>query len=155
MTDLTELLDPSAVVAGMAVPNRKALFHRLGLLAEPATGLDARHVADRLAEREKLGTTGFGGGFAMPHARIEGLSRVTGFFVLLARPVDFSAIDDLPIDLVFALLSPADAGARHLKALAHVSRAFRDRDVRARLRGAQSRDALYALLSEIDARDAA
>lgn len=155
MTDLTDLLNPDAVLADMPVAGKKKLFAQLGQAAHRAWGLDARQVADSIAERERLGTTGFGSGIAIPHGRIDGIDRVRGLFVRLAQPVDFDAIDDAPVDLVFMLLSPADAGAEHLKALARVSRAMRDRAFAEKLRGAANGDALYALLAGVEARDAA
>jgi PTS system nitrogen regulatory IIA component len=155
MTDLSDLLVPEAVVSALGSANKKSLFQQLGAIAAKAYGLDAKIVADRLSDREKLGSTGFGGGIAIPHAKLEGLRHVTGVFVRLPQPVDFAAVDDLPVDLVFMLLSPAGAGAEHLKALARVSRTLRDRAFAAKLRGAGSPDALYALLAGVEARDAA
>lgn len=155
MTDLSDLLEPHAVLANVAVGTKRALFTTLAGVAAAAWPLDAGIVADALAAREKLGTTGFGGGIAIPHARIDGLASVRGVFARLARPIDFAAVDELPVDLVFMLLSPPDAGADHLKALARVSRRLRDRAFAQKLRGAGSRDALYALLTAVEARDAA
>lgn len=155
MDDFTQFLGSDALVADLAVPHKKALFQALGGLAERALGLDARQVCDCLNERERLGTTGFGGGVAIPHGRIEGLGGICAAFVRLAKPIDYGAIDDLPVDLVFMLLSPADAGADHLKALAQVSRRLRDRSFVAKLRGASSPDALYALFANPETRDAA
>lgn len=155
MIDLSDLLASEAVAAGMGVASRKKLFHELGALAERAYGVDARAVAERLAQREKLGSTGFGGGVAIPHARIDGLRQVVAAFVRLEQPVDFGAVDGLPVDLVFMLLSPVGAGAEHLKALARVSRRLRDPGFAAKLRGAGSADAIYALLAGVEARDAA
>ena len=155
MTELSDLLVPDAVVAGMSVGTKKALFAALGAAAARAYDLDAAQVAARLAEREKLGSTGFGGGIAIPHGKIEDLRAVTGVFARLPQPVDFNAVDELPVDLVFMLLSPVSAGAEHLKALARVSRALRNRAFAAKLRGAGSPDALYALLTGVEARDAA
>jgi PTS system nitrogen regulatory IIA component len=153
--DLTEFLDGDAIVADLAVANKKALFQALGGIAERSMGLNAKEVVDRLNERERLGTTGFGGGVAIPHGRMEGLRGIRGAFVRLEKPIDYGAIDDLPIDLVFMLLSPADAGADHLKALAQVSRKLRDRALVANLRGAVTPDALYALFAHTETRDAA
>ena len=124
-------------------------------MAERQLGLDARHVAERLADRERLGSTGFGGGVAIPHGKVDGLDRVVGLFAKLAQPIEFAAIDDMPVDLVFLLLSPPEAGADHLKALARVSRRLRDRAFVAKLRGAGSADALYALFAGSETRDAA
>lgn len=155
MTDLSDVLAPEAVAAGLSAANRKKLFQELGQIAARAYGLDPRAVSDTLAEREKQGSTGFGGGVAIPHGRIEGLQQMLGAFVRLERPVDFAAVDALPVDLVFMLLSPAGAGDEHLKALARVSRRLRDRGFAAKLRGAASPDAIYALLTGVEARDAA
>lgn len=155
MTDLSDLLVPEAVASALPAGNKKTLFQQLGSVAARAYALDAKGVADKLAEREKLGSTGFGGGIAIPHARIEGLRGVIAIVARLPQPIDFAAVDELPVDLVFALLSPVGAGAEHLKALARVSRRLRDRAFAAKLRGAGSEDALYALLAGVEARDAA
>ncbi len=156
MTDLNLLFSPGAVVSGLPALNKKILFQQLGRLAETAHGIPAATVIERLTERERLGSTGFGGGVAIPHGKIDGLDRIVGVFARLAEPVDFAAIDDLPVDLVFMLLSPVDAGADHLKALAQVSRILRDRVLVAKLRGAANDDALRALVvGGSDARDAA
>lgn len=146
MTDLSDLLAPEAVLADVAAGNTRALFAKLATTAASAWELDPAALADRLRDREKLGTTGFGGGIAVPHVRVDGLTAVRGVFARLARPLAFAAVDDLPVDLVFALFSPPEAGAEHLKALARVSRRLRDRGFAQKLRGAGSRDALYALL---------
>ncbi|WP_448662754.1 PTS sugar transporter subunit IIA [Sphingomonas sp. CJ20] len=155
MTELNDLLTSEAVLSGVSAANKKNLFQQLGAAAARAYGLDARAVADRLAEREKLGSTGFGGGIAIPHGKLDGLRRVCGVFATLTHPIDFGAVDELPVDMVFMLVSPTGAGAEHLKALACVSRHLRDRNFAAKLRGAGSPDALFALLARVEARDAA
>ena len=136
----------------IAVParNKKALFAHLGMRFADRLGVPAASVTACLSERERLGTTGFGGGVAIPHGKLEGLDAIVGHFVRLAEPLEFDAVDRLPVDLVFALLSPPDAGAEHLKTLAAVSRTLRDEAMRAKLRGARSPDAVYALLAERD-----
>jgi len=154
MTDLSDLLHLDAVQTDVGAPGKKQLFAYLAQLLAGPLAVDPRLLADRLAERERLGSTGFGNGVAIPHARLAGLPAVTGAFVRLAQPIDFQAVDGLPVDLVFALASPVDAGADHLKALARVSRRLRDVPLLAKLRGAGSREALFALLSD-GARDAA
>jgi nitrogen PTS system EIIA component len=155
MTDLQDILRPGAAVSALVAPTKKALFHQLATLAEAAHGVDSALVVERLTERERLGSTGFGGGVAIPHGKIDGLDRVVGVVARLAHPVDFASIDDEPVDLVFMLLSPTDAGADHLKALAQVSRVLRDRSFVAKLRGAASDDALLALFDGGETRDAA
>lgn len=155
MTDLSDLVTPDSIVTGEGVASKKALFQQIASLAVTRLGVDPGSVIERLGERERLGSTGFGGGIALPHAKIAGLNEVAGFFIRLPQPIEFQAIDHLPVDLVFALLSPSDAGAEHLKALARVSRRMRERTFVAKLRGAGSADAIYALLAGVEARDAA
>jgi nitrogen PTS system EIIA component len=155
MNDIADILTFDRVDAGMTVPNKKGLFQLLAAAAARRIGLEAKTIAAALTDREKIGSTGFGGGVAVPHARIAGLDGVFGYFARLTAPVDFRSVDKLPVDLVFLILSPPDAGADHLKALAAVSRVLRDRNIAAKLRGARSRDALFALLSGLESRDAA
>lgn len=146
MADLADLLTPAAVAAGASVSARKPLVTVAAELVAAAHDLDKTEVTARLTAREQLGSTGFGGGVAIPHAKLDGLTAPVGAFLRLAKPVAFGAVDHLPVDLVFVLLSPADGGAEHLKVLARVSRTLRDAAFVAKLRGAGSADALYALL---------
>jgi len=155
MDDLSDLLGPDAILSGLIVPNKKALFQQLAAAAAKLTGADPRVIVERLVERERLGSTGFGGGVAIPHGKIDNLDHVVGIFAQLASPIDFQAIDDMPVDIALLLLSPPDAGVEHLKALARISRKLRDKAFVAKLRGAGSPDAIYALLAHTDTRDAA
>ena len=149
------LLNIEAVRIDVPAAAKKALFVQLGNLAASVFDLEPGDVAERLSAREKLGSTGFGNGVAIPHARMPGLVQVRGMLVRLTRPIDFRAVDAQSVDLVFALLSPSDAGADHLKALAQVSRRLRDPALIAKLRGAGSPDALFALFTGEEARDSA
>lgn len=155
MTDLSDIVTLEAVEAGFAAANRKALLQHLAAASARLTGVPAKRILSALNKREQLGSTGFGAGTAIPHGKVEGLDGLFGYFARLSTPIDFDAVDGLPVDLVFLLLSPPDAGADHLKALATVSRFFRDRQVLAKLRGARSKDALFALLAGEKERDAA
>ena len=155
MTDFNDLIVPEALTTGLTVSGKKQLFQKIADLATKAYGLDSALIFERLMDREKLGSTGFGGGVAIPHAKIEGLDRVRGLVLLLEEPIPFEAVDDAPVDVIFALLSPIDSGAEHLKTLARVSRYLRNATQLGRLRGAGSDEALYALLSGNEARDAA
>lgn len=155
MDDFSDILSIDAVLADLAVTNKKALLQQVANAAARVMAVDAKHIGERLSDREKLGSTGFGAGVAIPHGKIEGLERVTAVFAKLATPIDFAAIDDMAVDIVFVLLSPPNAGVDHLKALARVSRALRNRSFVAKLRGAGSRDALFALLAGGENRDAA
>jgi PTS system nitrogen regulatory IIA component len=155
MVHLDDLVAPNALATGLAVNGKKQLFLKLATLAAEAYGLPADQVADALFEREKLGSTGFGGGVAIPHAKLPGLDRMRGVVALLDPAVPFDAVDEAPVDVVFALLSPVDSGAEHLKTLARVSRYLRNDMQVTRLRGAHSAAALHALLAGGEARDAA
>ncbi|WP_066517218.1 PTS sugar transporter subunit IIA [Sphingobium cloacae] len=155
MVHFNDILSPKALATGLTANGKKQLFQKIAALAADAYGLNAEHVAEALFEREKLGSTGFGGGVAIPHAKIAELQKMCGVVVLVDPAVPFEAVDDAPVDIVFALLSPVDSGAEHLKTLARVSRYLRDDDQVARLRGAKSAEALHALLAGGEARDAA
>jgi PTS system nitrogen regulatory IIA component len=155
ITDLSDILKPDCVDDALNVGSKKALFQQLAVAASRRIGADQKEILSALNEREKTGSTGFGGGVALPHGRVEGLERIAGLFARLTVPLNYHSADHLPVDLVFMLLSPPDAGADHLKALARVSRAMRDKQVLAKLRGARSHDAIYAVLTGAEARDAA
>lgn len=152
---LAEFIDFDAIKTALPGGSKRALLQQLANLAGQRCGADQAVILASLTEREKLGSTGFGQGVAIPHSKIEGLERIYGLFARIAEPVDFKAIDDRKVDLVFLLLSPPDAGAEHLKALAAISRAIRDGATLEKMRGARSRDALAAVLLGADERDAA
>ncbi len=154
MNAIPQILSTDFVDAALAVPNKKVLFQQLATAVGRRTGYDSKTILASLNEREKLGSTGFGSGVAIPHGKLDGLPHVLGYFARLTAPIDFQAVDGLPVDLVFLLLSPTDAGADHLKALAGVSRLLRDRQMAAKLRGARSNDAMFALLAGVEALDA-
>lgn len=142
------LSGPDAVLASVKASGKKALLAELAAKAAQLYKLDERRLFDRVLERERLGSTGIGGGIAIPHGRMANLSKPVGVFARLAHPVDFDSIDERPVDTVFLLLAPEGAGADHLKALARVSRLLRDHGLVEKLRATESADALYALLIE-------
>lgn len=146
--ELTTILRTEAVRATGATSSKKRLFQELGELAANAYGLRAEQVAAALQERESLGPTGVGQGIALPHARIDSVDRVLGLFVRLDKPLEFEAVDRQPVDLVFALLAPQDAGVEHLKALALVSRTMRDNALCSKLRANSDEATLHTLLTE-------
>jgi len=152
---LGDFIDFDAINTRLSGGNKRSLLQQLANLAGQRLGIDPAAILASLNEREQLGSTGFGQGVAIPHGKIEGLNRIYAMFTRLAEPIDFKAIDGRPVDLVFLLLSPPDAGAEHLKALAAVSRVTRHQPTREKMRGARSRDALAAVLLGADERDAA
>jgi len=152
---LADFLDFDAIRPALPGGNKRSLLQQLANLAAQRLEIPPADVLASLVERERLGSTGFGQGVAIPHGKIDGLERIYGLFVRLAEPVDYKALDGRPVDLVFLLLSPPEAGADHLKALAVISRITRHAATLERMRGARSRDALAAVLMSADERDAA
>lgn len=152
---LAQFLDFDSVRVGVSANSKRALLQQLASIAAQRLDLPVAAVQACIAQREKLGTTGFGNGVAIPHGKLEGIHSLYALVARLAEPIDYKAIDGQPVDIVFLLLSPPDAGAEHLKALAAVSRVVRHPATLEKLRGARSRDAFAAVLMGTDERDAA
>lgn len=146
--EITDLLGPDSVLPKLRVSGKKQALQELAKRAAALTRLPERQIFDIILERERLGTTGVGGGIAIPHGRLPKLDHIYGIFARLEQPIDFESIDEQPVDLIFMLLAPEAAGADHLKALARVSRMLRDRSITEKLRGSDNREALYALLTD-------
>jgi PTS system nitrogen regulatory IIA component len=149
---LADLIGPEAVIAALKVKTKKQLLQELAARAAKLTGLQERYIFDTLLQRERLGSTGLGQGIAIPHGKFVGLRRIVGVFARLAQPVDFDAVDGAPVDIVFLLLAPEGAGADHLKALARISRLLREGQAVDKLRASRDAAALYAVLTESDAK---
>lgn len=143
--DIADLLAPGGIVLRSGASSKRQALHVLAEAAARNLGVDEHTVLDALMEREALGSTGLGSGVAVPHARLDGLNRVCAVFVRLDTPVNFGAVDDRPVDLLFGLFAPPRDGAEHLRALAAVSRALRDPELREKLRQARTVDAVSAL----------
>ena len=146
--DIIDLLTPEGVIPNLEATSKKHALQDLAARAGPICGIDERAIFDVLLARERLGSTGVGNGVAIPHGKLAELGHLVALFAKLDTPVDFDAADDVPVDLVFLLLAPESVGADHLKALAKVSRYLLDREVCARLRGAESVKSLHAVLTQ-------
>ena len=146
--ELSSILRAEAVKTLSAVTSKKRLLHEISEVAASAYGLSAADICVALQERESLGPTGVGQGIALPHARLPNLERVHGIFVRVEKALEFDSVDRQPVDLVFALLAPLDAGVDHLKALAMVSRTMRDPGLCAKLRANSDAATLHTLLTE-------
>ncbi len=153
--EIADLVSPEGVIANLNAGSKKQAQHALAHRAAEIIGRHERVIFDTLLERERLGTTGVGVGIAIPHGKLPQIDRPHGLFARLDNPIDFDAIDDQPVDLIFLLLAPESAGADHLKALAQVSRLLRDKQLCEKLRGSDSAEAIYALLTDQSANDAA
>ena len=152
---LAGLLQQSAIIPAMRANSKKQLLQELAAKAAKITGISEREIFDVILQRERLGSTGVGNGIAIPHGKLNRIHTITGIFARLETPVDFEALDDQPVDLVFLLLAPEGAGADHLKALSRIARVLRDQDLVAKLRATDSASAIYAFLNEEQASNAA
>ena len=145
--EIADFLAPAAVFAGLKAPDKVGLLRELAGRVAPLAGVKAEVILKALNAREKLGSTGVGRGIAIPHARIDGVKRLVGVFASLRKPIDFAAIDEQPVDLVFLLLIPSGAGNEHVAALAAVSRRLRDTSVVKELRAERDGARLHARLT--------
>ena len=144
----SELLDSNSIsVSNAASSKKRVLEEAAALLSSTIPGIEQEAVYERLLERERLGSTGVGHGVALPHARIDGLQRAHGAFLQLADGVDYDAIDDAPVDLVFALVVPLEATEQHLRLLAQLAAIFSDESLCMRLRQGQSEQDIFAIIS--------
>ncbi len=153
--EIVDLITPQNVIPNLRATSKKQALQELSRSAAEITNQHERMIFEVLLERERLGTTGVGAGVAIPHGKLPALDRLYGLFARLDAPIDFEAIDEQPVDLIFLLLAPESAGADHLKALARVSRLLRDRETCEKLRGSDTAEALYVLLTQNAASHAA
>ncbi|MFC5386274.1 PTS IIA-like nitrogen regulatory protein PtsN [Aquamicrobium segne] len=152
---LKDLVDVPAIMPALKATSKKQVLQLLAERASALSGIAERDIFETIMQREKLGSTGVGNGIAIPHGKLAGVKGITGVFARLETPVDFEALDDQPVDLVFLLLAPEAAGADHLKALSRIARMLRDTETVAKIRGAGDAQAIHALLSETPASYAA
>jgi PTS system nitrogen regulatory IIA component len=146
--DLGDLISPEAIFPALKAKSKKQALHELAQKAGSHTGLEPRKIYDTLMQREGLGSTGVGRGIAIPHGRIASLRKIVSVFARLEEAIEFEALDNEPVDLIFLLLAPEHAGADHLKALARISRLLREPSSIERLRASKDRAAIYAVLTQ-------
>ena len=146
--NLADLIAPEAVYPALKAKTKKQALQEVSQRAAVLTGVDVRDIFDTLLQREHLGSTGVGRGIAIPHGRLAALPSIVSVFARLEEPIDFEALDNEPVDLIFLLLAPEHAGADHLKALARISRLLREPSTIERLRASRDRAALYLVLTE-------
>lgn len=144
---ISDIISVDSILLSVKAKNKRQLLEEVALFASKITKTDERTIFDTVLERENLGSTGFGGGTALPHGRLAELNKVYGFFVKLTTPIDFEAVDNKPVDLLFLLLSPESSGADHLTALAQISRILKDHNLTEKLRKATDKEEIFALLN--------
>ena len=153
--DLSDLISLEGINPSLKAKSKKHVLQQLSDAAAQLTGVPERDIFDVLLQRERLGSTGVGGGVAIPHGKLSGLDKMIGLFAHLEQPINFEAVDSEPVDLVFLLLAPESAGADHLKALARISRFLRMPSAVENLRGASTDEMVYAVLTEAEKEHAA
>ena len=146
--NIADLLDLGAISPRVTATNKRQALKVVADLAARSFGVKTTDALEALLNREAVGATGVGYGVAVPHARVAGLTRLRGVFVRLEHAIEFGAVDDRPVDLIFALFAPPNASGEHLRALARVSRILRQAELREHLRKARSADAIHALLTQ-------
>jgi len=144
---LSDLLASKAVVSALKASDKKEAIQGLAARLGTLIRRDANEIFEVLLQRERLGSTGIGGGVAIPHGKLPKLDKLVGVFARLAKPINFDALDGEPVDLVFVLLAPEAAGADHLKALARIARLLRDPEVAEKLRTVVDSDQMFAVLT--------
>lgn len=145
--NLSDLIVPEAIIPALKANSKKQILQIMAEKAAEITGLDERVIFDTIVAREKLGSTGVGNGIAIPHGKISDVKHIVGVFARLSNPVDFEALDDEPVDLVFLLLAPENAGADHLKALSRIARVLRDQDMVQKLRNSHESQSIHSFLT--------
>jgi PTS system nitrogen regulatory IIA component len=145
---LENLLVPEAILPSLRVNGKKQALQELSEKAAEVSGLPAREIFEAWMQREKLNSTGLGDGIAIPHGKLLSVPRIFGIFARLERPIDFEALDGQPVDLLFGLIAPENAGADHLKALAVIARLLRNPATLAKIRATREAPAIYAILTQ-------
>lgn len=153
--DLNDLIGIESIMPALKANAKKQVLQQMAERAASLSGIDEREIFDTILQRERLGSTGVGGGIAIPHGKLPGIDRITGVFARLETPVDFEALDDQPVDLVFLLLAPEGAGADHLKALSRIARVLRDADTVNKIRGTSDAAVIFDFLSKSPASNVA
>jgi nitrogen PTS system EIIA component len=146
--ELADILTEESVVLCTDETTKRDVLYKLAERAAKITGQDVDTIFEAIDSREALGSTGLGNGIAIPHGKISGIRGVTAIFARVAKPVEFDAVDDEPVDLIMMLLAPMGAGADHLKALALVARVLRTEALTDRLRGARDAARIYDVLTQ-------
>ena len=145
---LADLLALNAIIPALKANSKKQVLQEMSIRAAKLTGLPERDIFDVILQRERLGSTGVGHGIAIPHGKMTTIDTIVGIFARLETPVDFEALDDQPVDIIFMLLAPEGAGADHLKALSRIARVLRDQDLVAKLRATDSASGIYAFINQ-------
>lgn len=147
---ISECIAPENVEIDLKAPSKAGLLQILAAKAGRAVGIDDREILAALLRREKLGSTGIGGGVAIPHAPVARLKKSFALIARLGKPMEFDSIDGAPVDIVCLVLSPPEGGGSHLTVLSRIARLLRMADVLKKVRAAKSGAHIYAIVTEAD-----
>ena len=144
---ISDFLSSTDVVTNAVAADKSALLEEMAHKAGGVLNIPSDDILAELLKREELGSTGMGGGVAIPHARFQQVRKPYGMLVRLKKPIDFDAVDGKPVDTVFLLLLPDVAAGERLGALASMARKLRDPAIMAAVRLARDRAEIYRTLT--------
>ena len=145
---ISEILSSDSILCGQSFSSKKSTLEELSkLLADTDSSISYIEVFDCLVAREKLGSTGLGKGVAIPHGRLKGSKKTIAAFIQLQHGINYDAIDEAPVDILFALLVPEDSTDEHLKILSHLAELFSNSETLDQLRSETSIDRIYKILT--------
>ena len=148
---ILDILAENFVIADLTAENKKDVLQELSsVLAGLKKNIDQDTLLDVLLEREKLGSTGIGDGIAIPHGKLNGLDRIIASFGRSLKGLDFQSMDGKPTHLFFLLVAPESSGGAHLKALARISRLFKDDSFRKKLLEVKTKEDIFRIITEED-----
>ncbi|MDA8406765.1 MAG: PTS sugar transporter subunit IIA [Deltaproteobacteria bacterium] len=148
---ISDFLRSDCIIGSMQASSKdEALSELLAPILGANPRLDKKQIFQTILDREKLGSTGLGGGVAIPHGKFEGLEKLTASFGRSQKGIDFSSMDNKPAYLFFMLIAPKNCAGDHLKALARISRIFKDPLLTNNLKQAENSDQIFKLLEESD-----
>ena len=147
---ISALLSPQRIFLDVDISRKKKLLELIANIVADQTQLSESSIYNNLLIRERLGSTGLGQGFAVPHARLENLDQITGCFFRLKDPVNFEAPDNRPVDLLFTIIIPEQATEEHLLILSSLASIFSQSDVCDAIRRATSRDEIAQIIKSAE-----
>ena len=145
---VSKIINQNRVSYLTSVSSKKRLFQEIANVLAVECGLTVENIFNALKDREQLGPTGMGNGIAIPHAKVDGIEKISGMFIRLEKPIEFESMDRKKVDLIFTILAPPNSGVDHLKALAKVSRLLRDQNICSKLRSTKDISALFSILTQ-------
>ena len=153
--NINEMLNDNSFLVGFEATSKKHLLNELCKLANKNFNVDERVLLENLTKREKLGSTAVGNGIAIPHANVSNIEKPKVLVATLSKGLNFYALDEQPVDVIFLLLAPNEKSSEHLQALALISRLLRNNELTNKLRGCKNAESAMVVLTQTDSEQAA